>query len=170
MRAGLLTEIDNIGCDIYVEGNNLKVSYRRSGIPPETVYPLIDELRKHKAEVIDLLKANATKPSPLWSNPHQEGTREARLASLEMLMDAILLTGIDRIRKSVTSFTRTVAFSQAEANIIAIRQSVFAGRVRVLEYQQAVDQWVRAAKEPQKPEKIPSPNIIQKHPIICTLH
>ncbi len=70
MRPRLLTEIVNVGYEIFLEGNHLRLSYRKPGNPPETVKPLIDELRACKDEALALLKANHVSPEPFeaWRN------------------------------------------------------------------------------------------------------
>jgi len=56
MRSGLLSELENIGYEIFLNGDNLHLRYRKPGVPPESVCTLIAELRESKEEVISLLK------------------------------------------------------------------------------------------------------------------
>jgi hypothetical protein len=56
MRNDLLLDLTTIGYEISLEGDHVKLRYRKSGSPPDTVKPLIDELRKCKAEVVNVLK------------------------------------------------------------------------------------------------------------------
>ena len=56
MRSGLLSDLAVIGYEISLEGNNIRYRYQKPGNPPDTVDPLIEELRKYKAEVVDILK------------------------------------------------------------------------------------------------------------------
>ena len=56
MRNDLLLDLTTIGYEILLEGDHVKLRYRKSGSPPDTVKPLIDELRKCKAEVVNILK------------------------------------------------------------------------------------------------------------------
>ena len=56
MRLGLLSDLAVIGYEIFLEGDNIHYRYRKSGNPPDTVRPLIDELRRCKAEVMNILK------------------------------------------------------------------------------------------------------------------
>ena len=56
MRSGLLSDLATVGYEIFLEGDHVKLRYRKSGSPPDTVRPLIDELRKNKAEVVNILK------------------------------------------------------------------------------------------------------------------
>lgn len=60
MRSGLLSDLATVGYEIFLEGNHVKLHYRKSGSPPETVRPLIDELRKCKPEVVNILKTGNT--------------------------------------------------------------------------------------------------------------
>lgn len=64
MRSGLLSDLVNIGYEIFLEGNNVRYRYQKPGNPPDTVKPLIDELKKYKAEVVNILKGgNALTPT-----------------------------------------------------------------------------------------------------------
>jgi hypothetical protein len=56
MRSELLSDLASIGYEIFLEGNNLRYRYQKPGNPPETVKPLIEELRRCKAEVVSILK------------------------------------------------------------------------------------------------------------------
>lgn len=56
MRNELLLDLTTIGYEIFLEEDHVKLRYRKSGSPPDTVKPLIDELRKCKAEVVNILK------------------------------------------------------------------------------------------------------------------
>jgi hypothetical protein len=56
MRSGLLSDLATVGYEIFLEGDHLKLRYRKSGTPPETVKSLIDELGKCKTEVVNILK------------------------------------------------------------------------------------------------------------------
>ena len=56
MRSGLLSDLVSIGYEISLEGDNIRYRYQKPGNPPDTVDPLIEELRKYKAEVVDILK------------------------------------------------------------------------------------------------------------------
>jgi hypothetical protein len=60
MRNGLLSDLAVVGYEILLEGNNIKLRYRKPYEPPETVRPLIDELRTYKAEVINILKTGSS--------------------------------------------------------------------------------------------------------------
>ena len=56
MRSGLLSDLASIGYEIFLEGNNVRYRYQKPGNPPDTVKPLIDELRKNKVEVVNILR------------------------------------------------------------------------------------------------------------------
>jgi hypothetical protein len=60
VRSGLLSDLATVGYEIFLEGDHVKLRYRKSGSPPDTVRPLIDELRKYKAEVVNILKMGST--------------------------------------------------------------------------------------------------------------
>lgn len=60
MRNGLLSDLAVVGYEILLEGNNIKLQYRKPDEPPDTVRPLIDELRRYKAEVVNILKIGNT--------------------------------------------------------------------------------------------------------------
>jgi len=60
MRSGLLSDLAVIGYEIFLEGNSIRYRYRKPGSPPDTVKLLIDELKKHKEEAVNILKMGDT--------------------------------------------------------------------------------------------------------------
>jgi len=60
MRSGLLSDFALIGYEIFLEGNNVRYRYQKPGTPPDTVRSLIEELRKYKDEVVNILKMGDT--------------------------------------------------------------------------------------------------------------
>ena len=56
MRTGLLSELSALGYEILLNGENIHLHYQKEGNPPEAVKPLLDELKKHKAEVVNMLR------------------------------------------------------------------------------------------------------------------
>ena len=69
MRARLFSDLESIGYEIFLEGNNIRYRYKKFGNPPETAKRLIDELRQCKQEAIKILSAN--KYTAMWpSNMH----------------------------------------------------------------------------------------------------
>ena len=56
MRIGLLFELSAIGYEISLKGEKIHLHYQKEGRPPEAVKPLLDELKKHKAEVVNMLR------------------------------------------------------------------------------------------------------------------
>ena len=60
MRTNLLSDLATVGYEIFLEGDHVKLRYQKPDTPPDTVRPLIDELRKCKAEVVNILKAGNT--------------------------------------------------------------------------------------------------------------
>ena len=56
MKTGLLSELSALGYEILLNGENIHLHYQKEGNPPEAVKPLLDELKKHKAEVVNMLR------------------------------------------------------------------------------------------------------------------
>lgn len=56
MRTGLLSDLSVIGYEILLEGEIIRLRYQKPDTPPESARPLIDELRRCKAEAVRLLK------------------------------------------------------------------------------------------------------------------
>jgi len=56
MRTGLLSDLSVIGYEVFLEGETIRLRYQKPDTPPDTVRPLIDELRRCKAEVVNILK------------------------------------------------------------------------------------------------------------------
>jgi hypothetical protein len=69
MRAGLLSELSVIGYEIFLQGENIRLKYQRPDTPPESARLLIDELRKHKAEAVNILKMGDTNTPTEKSQP-----------------------------------------------------------------------------------------------------
>ena len=63
MRAGLLSELAAIGYEIFLRGDNIRLRYQKKDSPPESVRPLIEELKQHKAEVVNILRMGRTASS-----------------------------------------------------------------------------------------------------------
>jgi hypothetical protein len=82
MRTGLLSDLAIVGYEICLEGDHVKLRYKKTDTPPETVRPLIDELRKCKAEVVKILKAGNTithaERTPLRANVQASWSPEAQ--------------------------------------------------------------------------------------------
>jgi hypothetical protein len=64
MRPGLLSELAIIGYELFLEGNNVRYRYQKPGNPPDAVRPLLDELRKCKAKVVNILKIRSAAAAP----------------------------------------------------------------------------------------------------------
>jgi hypothetical protein len=56
MRSGLFSDLMNLGYEIFLEGDHIRYRYQKTGNPPNEVKPLIDELRKCKTEILNILK------------------------------------------------------------------------------------------------------------------
>ena len=69
MRPGLLSDLISIGYEIFLEGDNVRYRYRKPDDPPDTAEPLIDELRKNKAEVVKILKMGSADDTIEKSQP-----------------------------------------------------------------------------------------------------
>jgi hypothetical protein len=63
MRSGLLSDLISIGYEIFLEGNDIRYRYQKPGNPPDIVKPLINELKQHKTEVVNILKMGTITPS-----------------------------------------------------------------------------------------------------------
>jgi hypothetical protein len=57
---GLLSELSVIGYDIFLQGENIRLQYQKPDTPPETARRLIDELKRCKAEAVNILKTSNT--------------------------------------------------------------------------------------------------------------
>ncbi len=51
----ILTELANHGATVAISGSNLRVEFKRE--PTAAIAPLLPELKKHKGEIIALLKS-----------------------------------------------------------------------------------------------------------------
>jgi hypothetical protein len=69
MRSRLLSDLVVIGYEIFLEGNNIRYRYHKPGNPPDMVKPLIDELRRCKAEAVNILKMGNTFTQDEMSQP-----------------------------------------------------------------------------------------------------
>ncbi|OPY13244.1 MAG: hypothetical protein A4E66_00848 [Syntrophus sp. PtaB.Bin001] len=141
MRRELLAELSTAGYEILPEGENIKLRYRKQGAPPDTVKPLIDELKKCKAEILTLLKAPQS--VDVWTNPHRQGTPEARRESLRMVMEANLHQAMSDIqagrRWKVTPEVRELEEMIDRANL-----EILAGRGDIEDFILLVAQWKNA--------------------------
>jgi len=69
MRSGLLSDLTAVGYEIFLEGDQVKLRYRKPDDPPDTARRLIDELRKYKTEVENILRTGDTVSPPYKSQP-----------------------------------------------------------------------------------------------------
>jgi len=111
MRTSLFSELVTIGYEISLKGETIRLQYQKPGEPPESARPLLDELRKCKAEAVSILKAGNTitpveivEPGAtvgaIWVNPYKQGTPEAREESLLQCMGAICLKTREAIEEA----------------------------------------------------------------------
>jgi hypothetical protein len=56
MRSGLLSDLVGSGYELFLEGDRIRYRYLKPGDPPDTMKPLIDELKENKAEAVNILK------------------------------------------------------------------------------------------------------------------
>ena len=63
MRTGLLSDLSVIGYEVFLEGETIRLRYQKLDTPPDTVRPLIDELRKYKAEAVNILRMGNITPT-----------------------------------------------------------------------------------------------------------
>lgn len=69
MREGLFSDLSIIGYEIFLEGETIRLRYKKSDSPPESAKLLIDELRKYKAEAVNILKTGNTIAPPKKIQP-----------------------------------------------------------------------------------------------------
>ena len=156
MRIELFSELVTIGYEISLKGETIKLQYQKPGDPPELARQLIDELRKYKAEAVNILKTgNTITPSmivepeapvdAIWVNPHNQGTQEARKESLHQVMMAIWEPTFDRVAAIwPRGFVSTQDISSAELEIERVQALVLSGKGRLADFSEAVSAWERA--------------------------
>jgi hypothetical protein len=86
MRSGLLSDLVSIGYEIFLEGNNIRYRYQKPGNPPDTVDPLIEELRKYKDEVLNILKMGDT-ITPTEKSQSRANVKAAWPLEIQALID-----------------------------------------------------------------------------------
>ena len=156
MRTGLLSDLSVIGYEIFLEGETIRLRYQKSDTPPESARRLIDELRKYKAEAVNILKTgNTITPSEIvepeapvdaiWVNPYKQGTKEARQESLLQIIYAIWEPTFDRVAAIwPRGFVSTQDISSAELEIERVQALVLSGKGRLADFSEAVSAWERA--------------------------
>lgn len=92
MRSGLLSDLATVGYEIALEGGRVKLRYRKSGRPPDTVKPLIDELRKYKAEVVNILRMGTTDAQTEKTQP-QSNVKTVWPPDVQSLVDWFMIQG-----------------------------------------------------------------------------
>jgi len=155
MRTGLLSELSVIGYEIFLEGENIRLLYQKPGNPPETVKPLIDELRKHKTEAVNILKARsiisrkAITPNALlttiWANPYAQATMEARRESLLECMTATWETIANPTYKK--GFEMTPEIKAVEMTIGRIQAQVLEGKAKLEDFRKVCINWEKAVRQ-----------------------
>jgi hypothetical protein len=159
VRTGLLSDLSVIGYEILLEGETIRLRYQKPDTPPESARQLIDELRKYKSEAVNILKTvrNVTPQtivepkvivSAIWTNPHKQGTPEARLESLFHCMEATWVTAFDRIAAIwPQGFLSTPEIHTAEIEIERIQTLVLSGKAKLSDFRQAIATWERMVKQ-----------------------
>jgi hypothetical protein len=150
---GLLSELSVIGYDIFLQGENIRLQYQKPDTPPETARRLIDELKRCKAEAVNVLKTSNTitpakigeSAETIWRNPYPQGTPEARQESLRQIMIAIWEATFDRVKIAwPMGFMSTPEVREAEAETLRIQQEVIAGQRKLIDFRKACEKWENA--------------------------
>jgi hypothetical protein len=89
VRSGLLSDLATVGYEIALEGDHVKLRYRKQDNPPDTVKALIDELRKYKTEVVNILRMGSTDASTEKSQP-QPNVKDSWPPDVQSLVDWFL--------------------------------------------------------------------------------
>jgi len=87
MRNGLLSELAVIGYEICLQGENIRLRYQKPGSPPDTVKLLIDELKKHKAEAVNILKMGDDTITPTEKTQPQANVKASWPPEVQALVD-----------------------------------------------------------------------------------
>ncbi|OPY13318.1 MAG: hypothetical protein A4E66_00823 [Syntrophus sp. PtaB.Bin001] len=161
MRTNLFQELVTLGFEIEADGENLRLTYRKPGDPPESALPLIEELRQCKSEALELLKhqekGKTVRPEPsqtvnVWTNPYSQGTPEARQESLRMVMESTLHRTLTDIQTGgywkVTEGVRAL-----EEAIDQVYLKILAGRGNIQEFINLVSQWREAGTHSREGER-----------------
>ena len=154
MRTGLLSDLSVIGYEIFLEGENIRLRYQKPDTPPESARLLIEELRKYKAEVMNILKTGnirsteKTQPKAntkvIWRNPYPQGSPEVRQESLEQAMTAIWESTFDRVAAIwPKGFVSTLRISTAEIEIERVQALILSAKAKIADFRQAVEAWER---------------------------
>jgi len=143
MRPKLLSDLADVGYEVFLDGDNIRYRYRKPGEPPDVVRPLIDELRNYKAEVVEILKTgNTINPTRLY--PYPKGTSETHL---EQAMLAIWEPVFDRIKTIwPMGFLGTAEICAAEREIERCQALILSGTGEFASYRRAVEAWEQAVK------------------------
>lgn len=153
MKTGLLSDLSVIGYEIFLEGETIRLRYQKPGTPPESARQLIDELRKYKAEAVEILKAGNTIAPPnivvpasiveaIWVNPYKQGTLEARRESLLQCMAATWVATFDRVKAIwPQGFVSTPEIRSAEVEVERVQALVLSGKAKLSDFREAAEEW-----------------------------
>jgi hypothetical protein len=159
MRSGLLSDLAVVGYEIFLEGDNVKLMYRRSGNPPDTVKPLIDELKICKAEVVNILKSldiitpseivkSGATSQAIWKNPFPIGSIEARQESLDQVVTAIWEMAFNHIAAIwPQGFLSTPEIRAAEIEVERVQALVLSDKAKLADFRKAVESWEKRINE-----------------------
>jgi len=90
MRSGLLSDLTAVGYEIFLEGDQVKLRYRKPDDPPDTARRLIAELRKYRTEVEKILKTGDT-ASPAHKSQPRVAVKTAWTPEVESLVEWFIL-------------------------------------------------------------------------------
>ena len=123
MRPGLLSDLIHVGYEIFLEGDNIRYRYLKPGDPPETVKSLIEELKRHKSEVVKVLRMGSS-----IAPPRKAGQQSAETASwpreVQPLVDWFMTLGTPTEPFHLGEHRRIVA---PEKFFRSLRQDIEAG-------------------------------------------
>jgi len=123
MRSGLLSDLVGSGYELFLEGDRIRYRYLKPGDPPETVKPLLDELKRHKSEVVKILRMGGS-----IVPPRKAGQQSAETASwpreVQPLVDWFMTLGTPTEPFQMGEHRRIVA---PEKFFRSLRQDIEAG-------------------------------------------
>ena len=122
--------LESKGITLRVIGEELSLS------PKEKVTPEVVQFAKaHKKQIMAELE-----PFVIYHNPYPLGTKEARTESLLQVMEAIYQTSMKKVHGAY-EWSDLIPDQRLEA----VRQAVLEGRVKLKDFQVAVNKWAKAS-------------------------
>ena len=86
MRSGLLSDLVGSGYELFLEGDRIRYRYLKPGDPPESVKPLLEELKRHKSEVVKILRMGGS-IAPTTTLQHQSAETASWPQEVQPLVD-----------------------------------------------------------------------------------